>query len=313
MVVTVVSYHVYHFGPSDSHLEKVRLENWKRNFPYKQMYHPTLQYDPSKFQSNVDLDNFTVLINPELLDEVNIKSESFREVVDDHVYLLGFYKNPLIYSKEFERLFHVLGECDRNDNPIHVANIFTHLAFYYRASQHDPEGWVTKEAPVFNKVTGKPEIGQVPLDRKTKWGYVVKSSRRTIASILYEERHWPSKQSMSRKRAWALTDHIINVMYSDRFLSNRGSRLFAYSMNMRETLQPDDRLLVPREGFVESYEAYVRKKHVSANERARKDSLPLIVDKDGMLRVKETGKPYMPMGGTSFLSKEKLQSSPLNN
>jgi len=44
------------------------------------------------------------------------------------------------------------------------------LAFYYRASQHDPEGWVTKEAPVFNKVTGKPEIGQVPLDRKRKWG-----------------------------------------------------------------------------------------------------------------------------------------------
>jgi hypothetical protein len=270
--------------------EQIRLENWKTNFPFKPRYHPILRHDPTIFDAN----------DPSTWDapddhEGSIKHESYRRTVVNHGYLADFYESPLRFSKEFERLYHLLGEFDRNDNAINVAKIFRHVVEYHQAAQHDPNDLVTKTFPTYDKETKQHGFKHVPLNGKTTWGDDMESYREGIAFVLYQESEWPSKPQMKAERAWELADYIIEATYSETLLSIPRGTLFAYSMDHQQALGPGDQLLIPKEGYVEAYEEYVRKTHrpVIVNSS---EGLPevLVLGEDGKFYDKTTGELFMP-------------------
>jgi len=270
--------------------EQARLENWKRNFPFKPRYHPTLRHDPTIYDAN-DASTWDAPDDH----EASIKHAGYRRTVVNHGYLADFYESPLRYSKEFEQLYHLLGEFDRNDNAINVAKIFRHVVEYHKAAQHDPNDLVTKTIPTYDEETKQHGIKHVPLNGTTTWGDDMESYREGIAFVLYQESQWPSKPQMKAERAWELADHIIKTMYSDTLLSISRGDLFAYSIDHQESLKPGDSLLIPKEGYVEAYEEYIRETHrpVLVNNM---EVLPevLILGEDGKFYDKATGEVFMP-------------------
>ena len=271
--------------------EKERLEKWKQNFPFKPRYHPTLRHDPSLFDAN-DASTWDAPHDP----VESIKHESYRRAVVNHGFLMDFYENPIRYSKEFEQLYHVLGEFNRNENSIVVAEIFNDLIMYHEASRHHPEDLITKTIPIYNEEKGAVEIQHVPVNGKTTWGDYKSTAREGIAFSLYQESEWPSKPQMTAERAWELADYILStIASSEGFESMSFKDQFAFSIDHQEALKPGDPLLIPKEGYVEAYEAYVRKTHrpVLVNNT---EGLPevLILGEDGKFYDKATGEVFMP-------------------
>jgi hypothetical protein len=272
------------------HEEQERLENWKRNFPFKPRYHPTLRHNPTIFDAN-NASTWDAPDDP----EASIKHESYRRTVVNHGFLMAFHDNPARYTKEFEQLYHVLGEFNRNENSIVVAEIFNDLITYHEASRHHPEDLITKTMPIYNEEKGSVEIQHVPVNGKTTWGDYKSCAREGIAFSLFQESEWPSKPQMTAERAWELADYIISAISAEGFESLSFENQFAFSIDHQEALNPGDQLLIPKEGYVEAYEEYVRKTHrpVLVNSS---EGMPevLVLGEDGRFYDKATGELFMP-------------------
>lgn len=154
---------------------------------------------------------------------------------------------------------------------------------------------MTKTVPYYDDETGEHGFHEVALDGKRTWGDQMNSSRESIAYHLYQKREWPTKPQMRAERAWELADLIIQTMPAEGFLSLPRGRSFAYSMDHEETLKSGDPLLIPKEGYVEAYEDFVRETHrpVLVNNI---EGLPevLILGDDGKFYDKATGEVFMP-------------------
>lgn len=270
--------------------EQARLENWKRNFPFKPCYHPTLRHDPAIYDAN-DASTWDAPDDH----EASIKHESYKHVVFQHGFMANFHENPVRFSKEFEQLYHLLGEFDRNENAIAVAKIFNDLITYHEALRHDPADLLTKTVPVINEETGKLDIQYVPVNGSATWGDNIESARGGIAFSLFQESEWPSKPQMSAERAWELTDYILANIPGEGFVAYSFKDQFAYSDPHEKALKPGDPLLIPKDDYVEAYEEYIRETHrpVLVNNM---EGLPemLILREDVKFYDKATGEVFMP-------------------
>lgn len=270
--------------------EKARLENWKRNFPFKKEYHPALRHDPSVYDPN----NSATWDSPDA-HEASITHASQTHSVKTHGFLADFHENPLRFTKEFEQLYHLLGEIDRNDNPMPVAWIFNDLVLYHQASQKEADALRTKTVPYYDEATGEHGFREVPLDSKRTWGDQMETSRESIAYNLYQKSEWPSKSQMAPDRAWKLADTIIRSLPAQGFLTYSTGKLFGYSGSHEQALKPGDLLLTPKEEYAEAYEQHIRETHrpVILNSS---DGLPevLVLGEDGKFYDKATGELFMP-------------------
>ncbi|MBT5927550.1 MAG: hypothetical protein HOH33_13125 [Verrucomicrobia bacterium] len=270
--------------------EEARLKNWKENFPFKPLHPSTLKHDPELYDAN---DSSTWKM-PEDSKE-RMLHEYHQVAVRNHGYLGNFHENPLRYTKEFEQLYHLLGEFDRNDNAINVAKIFTYLCYYHRASRHDPDELETKSMPYYNEETGEHGIHQVPLNGSTTWGDDVKSSREGIAFMLFQERVWPGKEQMPPGKSWELADYIIETIPAENLLKIPHMTTFAFNTGHEKALKEGDPFLIPKEGFMEAYyENYLKKNEMPIYFDMEGKPEVLIRGEDGQFYDKATGEVFMP-------------------
>ena len=270
--------------------EAAGLENWKRNFPFKPVYHPTMKHDPELYDTN-DPSTWDVPDDP----QQELAHEFQHVAVSNHGYLGAFHENPLRFTREFEQLYHLLGEFDRNDNAINVAKIFTHLCYYHRAAQHDPNELETKSMPFYNEETGEHGIHQVPVDGKTTWGDEMKSYREGIATVVYSERDWPGKEQMDAQKAWDIADYLIESIPSENLVNIPHMSTFAFNSGHESALKEGEPFLVPKEGFMEDYyENYLKKYQMPIHINREGNPEVLIRDEDGQFYDKATGKLFMP-------------------
>lgn len=206
----------------------------------------------------------------------------------------AFHENPLRFTREFEQLYHLLEEFDRNDNAINVAEIFTNLCYYHRASQHDPNELKTKSMPYYDEKTGESGIRHVPVDGKTTWGDEVVSYREGIAYMVYQESEWPGKEQMDAQEAWDIADYLIETIPSENLVKIPHMTTFAYNSGHESALKAGEPFLIPKEGFMEDYYQNYLKKYEMPIHINRDAPEILIQGEDGQFYDKATGKPFMP-------------------
>jgi hypothetical protein len=269
--------------------EQVRLANWKLNFPFKPLRHQTLKHDPSIYDDN-DPSTWDSPRDP----KKDLEHQWHHVAVDNHGFLLAFHENPLRFTKEFEQLYQLLGECDRNDNAINVAKIFTHLCYYHKAVRHDPEALMTKSMPFYNKETGEHGVHQVPVDGKITWGSEVKTCRESIAYMVYHPRQWPGKEQMSAQTAWDIADYLIETIPSENLVKIPHMTTFAFQSGYKPALQEGEAYLIPKEGYMEDYYENFLKRNEMSIHINREGPEVLILGEDGLFYDKATGEPFMP-------------------
>lgn len=269
--------------------EESRLANWKLNFPFKPLRHQTLKHDPTVYDDNDSSTWYTPEDPKEKLDH-----EYRRKAVKNHGFLLAFHENPLRFTKEFEQLYHLLGEYDRNDNAINVAKIFTHLCYYHKAVRHDHEALMTKSMPFYDEETGEHGYHQVPVDGKITWGSEVKTCREGIAYMVYHPRQWPGKEQMSAQQAWDIADYLIETIPSENLVKIPHMTTFAFQSGFKPALKEGEAYLIPKEGYMEDYYENFLKKNQMPIHINRQGPEVLILGEDGLFYDKETGEPFMP-------------------
>ena len=180
--------------------ENQRMKRWKRNFPYKPTYHPTLTHDPSRYDAN---DHSTFRGDPEM-----------EMAVKNHSYLVAFYNNPQIYSAEFEQLYHMLQSIDRADLPIITGKIFNLLIHYHKSCQHDPTAPLAGVKTALNAADPNEHAPQKELrlqhKMQTTWVERAERYRNGIVGLLALDKYWPDKERMTADTARAFRDRIIN-------------------------------------------------------------------------------------------------------
>lgn len=222
--------------------EQQREKNWKANFPYKPTYHPSLLYDPERYNPR-NPDTFTG--DPEM-----------EMAVKNHGYLIAFYNNPQIYTAEFEQLFHMLSEIDRSDNPIITGDIFANLKSYHQCKMKDQSAlWSKKEYVPSNNTpdsNGKMVPIQVPIDGNTTWGDRAKSYHDAIVGLLVRSKYWPNKDLLDADVARGFRDRLIKEISPDNLskmqpivhLPNGEIGAFGYYYDAMLELKPGDKLLI---------------------------------------------------------------------
>lgn len=221
--------------------ENLRMKQWKENFPYKPTYHPTLKYDPNRYDPR---NPSTFSGNPEM-----------EMAVKNHGYMVAFYNNPQIYSAEFEQLYHMLEEIDRAENPIITGDIFANLKSYHQCRQKDQLAlWAKTEyvLPKGNSPHGKRKIPvQVPIDGKTTWGERAEKFRSAIVGLLVRPKYWPEKELLDANVARAFRNRLIEAIPPDNLikmqpivhLPNGELGTFGYYYDAMLELKPGDKLL----------------------------------------------------------------------
>ena len=228
-----------------------RMAQWRANFPYKEILHPTLRFDPSLYDPN---DSSTWR---------GMNRRRFQPVLKAHGYLKGFFENERRFSRGFEQLYRILEEHDRHDNPIVVAGVFQILGDYHEAATHPADEIIMKK-----EFTGQfDEFGQhitirVPvkyydgkgelLPPKT-WGKKATDLAESIVYKVHARKLWPEKDWMPEAQAMALRDRIISEIDPADI---PGGRVCAYSHSHELALQPGDPFLIPNEGWVEALWRY---------------------------------------------------------
>ncbi|MCS1409004.1 MAG: hypothetical protein M2R45_02183 [Verrucomicrobia subdivision 3 bacterium] len=233
--------------PSDEEQEEAeRLANWKANFPYQPLYHPTLKFDPALYDST----------NPATWHGEGKKR--MKPVIDEHVFMRGFFENELRFTKTFEDLYYLLKEHDRHDNPAMVAGIFNDIQNYHEAAAHveDRDEVIMREVPTgeFDPVTGNWITMKVPAWRRTKmtWGEKADSHARSIVYKLHARKRWPSKEWMPEEEAMALRDRILAEI-TPANTSGYWPKSFVRFHEHAKELEEGDAFLIPKEGWVEAY------------------------------------------------------------
>ena len=224
--------------------EKRRMEAWKANFPYKPTYHPNLRLNLERYDPN---NPATFRNDPEM--QMAVKNHGFMEL---------FFKNPQIYSAEFEQLYHLLEEVDRAENPKITALIFTQLLEYHKImAKHDlNELWSKKELVPSGDGLGTLVEKMVPIDGKTTWGEQAYSHIASIVGLLVRPKHWPDKPLLDADEARAFRDRLVNEIPSANFvtmpyvvyLANGDSGAFGYDHDAEKNLKSGDRLLMVTQG-----------------------------------------------------------------
>ncbi len=221
--------------------ENRRMKRWKENFPYKPTHHPTLTYDPARYNPN---DPATFSEDPEM-----------ETAVKNHGFLVAFYNNPQIYSSEFEQLYHLLAEVDRADNPMITGRIFNMLIHYYKSQRFNPEDLWSRpglvQAGSGANSTDRMMEARVPIDGKTTWGDKMEGYRDSIVGLLALKKYWPDKEEMSAETARAIRDRFLEEIPSNNLiemrdvveLPNGQIGAFGYYDDAEKALKPGDQLL----------------------------------------------------------------------
>ena len=221
--------------------ENRRMKRWKENFPYKPTHHPTLTYDPARYNPN---DPATFSEDPEM-----------ERAVKNHGFLVAFYNNPQIYSSEFEQLYHLLAEVDRADNPMITGRIFNMLIHYYKSQRFAPTDLWSRpgliQAEAINGSAQRMVEARIPIDGKTTWGDKMEGYRDSIVGLLALNKYWPGKEEMSPKTARAIRDRLLEEIGPDNLikmrdvveLPNGQIGAFGYYGEAEKALKPGDPLL----------------------------------------------------------------------
>ncbi|MCS1412489.1 MAG: hypothetical protein M2R46_00195 [Verrucomicrobia subdivision 3 bacterium] len=216
--------------------ERKRRENWEKNFPFKPTYHPTLVHDPERYDAN---NPATFRGDPEM--EMAVKR---------HSYMVCFFNNPQRFSVEFEQLYHLLGEIDREDNPLVMGDVFSHLKDYHRARRFDPEALHSKkEWRPYDPERDPPDplrrgvSERVPVDGKTTWGDRANSFSNAIVGLLGLPEYWPDRELLDVHVAREMRDRLLREIPSENIGEQAG--FFGYDGDVQRSLKAGDRLLTP--------------------------------------------------------------------
>lgn len=98
--------------------EEVRMEKWKANFPYRPTTDPAVMRDPEVNYSTLDGPG------PPYMENVRMA------IRDNHNYLSGFYADDVLYTVQFEKMYGILAEYGRTNNPVMVGRVFEDLWLY---------------------------------------------------------------------------------------------------------------------------------------------------------------------------------------
>ena len=221
--------------------EALRRQRWKENFPYQPTHHPTLTYDPTRYDPG---NPSTFHGDPEM-----------ETAVKNHGFLVAFYNNPNIYSSEFEQLYHMLEEVDRADNPIMTGRIFNMLIHYYKSQRFAPTDLWSRPGLVQNDTMNESSQGmteaRVPIDGKTTWGDKMEGYRDSIVGLLALKKCWPNKEEMSAETAKTIRDRFLDEIPSENLfemrdvveLPNGQIGAFGYYDDAEKALKSGDQLL----------------------------------------------------------------------
>lgn len=230
---------------------KEARENWIANFPFKPTYHPTLVHDPARYDSN---NPATFSGDPEM--EMAVKR---------HGYMFGFFNHTNRFSAEFEQIYHLLGEIDRQDNPEVMGQVFWHVQEYHRAMKlgdefgleslysrkryrpYDPE----RDPPERDiMIHGVEEM--MPVDGKTTWVGRANSFSNAIVGLLVEPEYWPDRELLDANVARAMRDRLLAEVPESitdlPHFTNPGSEdfgCFGYHHSAMTRLKAGDPLLTP--------------------------------------------------------------------
>lgn len=200
-------------------------EEWARVFPYKPEYHPTLTYNPERYHP---ADSTTWHIDQDL-----------RAAVKRHGYMARFYDNTNRFSKEFQKMYLILEDYGRNQNPFVAGSLFYNLTSYHRTMQHDPEALMTQLR--FDEQGNKM---QVPLDGETTWGMQANRLSNSLIAYLTWPRNWPEQGPMQEAEAIRAAQQLIADIPPAGFLAIPRNQDFAYDQSKELELKPGDPLLV---------------------------------------------------------------------
>ncbi|MCS1406897.1 MAG: hypothetical protein M2R45_00052 [Verrucomicrobia subdivision 3 bacterium] len=226
-----------------------RRENWEKNFPFKPTYHPTLVHDPERYDAN---NPATFSGDPEM-----------KMAVKRHSYMVCFFNNPQRFSAEFEQIYHLLGEIDREDNPEVMGDVFNHLRFYHRARLFDPESLYSRmKYRPYDPERDPPDPGIMvhgveewtPVDGKTTFGDRANSYSNAIVELLVSPRFWPEREPLDAHTAREMRDRLLWEIPSENIVkmpiiptlpNGEQAGFFGYDGDVQRSLKAGDRLLTP--------------------------------------------------------------------
>lgn len=107
--------------------EEVRMEKWKANFPYRPTTDPAVMHDPEV--------NYRTLDGPGPPYMENVR----MAIRDNHNYLSGFYVDDVRFTVQFEKMYGILAEYGRTNNPVMVGRVFWNLWLYQNPEKQGRE------------------------------------------------------------------------------------------------------------------------------------------------------------------------------
>lgn len=174
----------------------------------------------------------------------------------DHGFMTLFFKNPQIYSAEFEQLYHLLSEIDRAENPKITGLIFTQLQEYHKimAKYNLDDLWAKNDLVPPDDGQGPLVEKMIPIDGKTTWGEKAYEHIASIVGLLAMSKHWPDKPLMDADEARAFRDRLVKEIPSKNFvnmplvvyLPNGDTGGFAYDHDVEKNLKAGEPLLAVR-------------------------------------------------------------------
>ena len=280
---------------SEQTIERIKSE-WKESFPFPEKYHSHIKHDTNIYDPN----------NPNTWNDDTIKKAIQREMVINHGFMKNFYASEVPYSKSFKDLYEYLKRYERHTNPIVLGWIYNDLVNYNESIKHLPEELYTKTKPALTPPFEPQDTEytvEIPVDGKTTWGDRMEKIRESIATNLYNAYGWPDNQNIKAEDSWKIADELIlNFANNEELRNLNGKKPFAYHTGYEEELKNGDSLLIPYEGYIESYEVELsRNKDVLKNDIRRKtnnilENYPnkIIKDENGNFYDAATGEPFMP-------------------
>lgn len=110
--------------------EKMRLENWKKNFPWKPINDPDVKFDPFRI-----FYDYVGERNAQGVPQTAVENKT----ADNHCVLKKFYSDDTRFTPQFESFYKIMNEHDRGHNPAEAASVFNALRKYYHAAiEHGP-------------------------------------------------------------------------------------------------------------------------------------------------------------------------------
>jgi len=165
--------------------------------------------------------------------------QDLGEAVKRHGYMARFYDNTNRFSKEFQKLYLILDQSNRSQNPYVAGSLFNNLTSYHRANQHDSDALTTRI-----RFDEQGNEMQVSVDGVTTWGMEASSSSNSLIAFLTWPRHWPEQGPMPEDQAIELAQRLIAEIPPEGFLSIPHGQGFAYDQTKELELKPGDPLLV---------------------------------------------------------------------